>query len=147
MNNTFEPGKTKARVLIVDNNPDFARRAHLLLQRTGRYVVWEETDPRRVLETARAFQPDLVLLDLIMPELDGAEVAAQLETDWTLHRVPIVFLTALITPEEARHVRRVEGHRLVAKPVNTSELIRVVEENLPSSTEARVPNECFSFSR
>ena len=104
----------------------------------------EETDPRRVLEMARAFQPDLVLPDLIMPELDGAEVAAQLEADWTLPRVPIVFLTALITLEEARHVRRIEGHRLVAKPVSTSELIRVVGKNFLSSAEAQLPNECFS---
>jgi len=45
--------------------------------------------------------------------------------------VPIVFVTALITPEEARDGRRIEGHRVVAKPTNSSELINVVEENLP----------------
>jgi two-component system, OmpR family, response regulator len=132
MSGIFKPGNTKPRVLIVDNNPEFTFRAHLFLQHTGRYLVWEENDPLSVLETARAFQPDLILLDLIMPELDGAEVAAQLGADWTLRRVPIVFLTALITPEEARHVRRIDGHRLVAKPVSSPDLVRIIEESLPS---------------
>ncbi len=113
MSGIFKPGNTKPRVLIVDNNPEFTFRAHLFLQHTGRY-------------------PDLILLDLIMPELDGAEVAAQLGADWTLRRVPIVFLTALITPEEARHVRRIDGHRLVAKPVSSPDLVRIIEESLPS---------------
>lgn len=63
-----------------------------------------------------------------MPEADGTEVAAQLEADWMLHGVPIVFVTALITPEEARDARRIEGHRVVPKPINSSELIKVVEE-------------------
>jgi CheY-like chemotaxis protein len=51
------------------------------------------------------FHPDLILLDLIMPEADGTEVAAQIESDWILHSVPIVFVTALITREEARDGR------------------------------------------
>jgi DNA-binding response OmpR family regulator len=93
--------------------------------------VCEESDARRALETARSFRPDLILLDLIMPEADGIEIAAELNADWMLHCVPIVFVTALITREEARDVRRIEGHRVLAKPMSTSELIKVVEENLP----------------
>jgi DNA-binding response OmpR family regulator len=77
------------------------------------------------------FHPDLILLDLIMPEADGTEVAAQIESDWMLHSVPIVFVTALITREEARDGRRIEGHRIIPKPGHASELIKVVEENLP----------------
>ena len=93
-------------------------------------------DPRRALETGRSFKPDLVLVDLIVPQEDGIEVAAQLETDWALHRVPIVFVTTLITPEEARDGRRINGHRMSAKPHTAAELLRVVEENLPCCAEA-----------
>ena len=132
MSTTFEPTNSESRVLIIDNNRQFTRSARLLLQYTRQYVVCEENDARRALETARSFKPDLILLDLIMPEANGVEIAAELNSDWMLHCVPIVFVTGLITREEARDVRRIEGHRVVAKPMTSSELIKAVEENLPS---------------
>jgi CheY-like chemotaxis protein len=88
-------------------------------------------DPRRALETARSFKPDLVVVDLIMSQADGLEVATQLEADWALHEVPIVFVTGLITPKEARDGRRINGHPVVPKPTRGFDLIKVVEENLP----------------
>jgi DNA-binding response OmpR family regulator len=127
----------KPRILIVNNNGEFTHRVSLLFQETHQYVVCEENDAGRVLETARSFKPDLILLDLIMPEADGTDIAAQLASDWTLHGVPIVFVTALITTEEARDARRIDGHRIVPKPTNSSELIKVVEENLPRRCDNR----------
>jgi CheY-like chemotaxis protein len=131
MNTTFEPSNSSPRILIIDNNSEFTHRASEFLQNTHRYVVCEENDPRRALETARSFQPDL-----IMPEADGTEVAAEITSDWMLHSVPIVFVTSLITPEEARDARRIDGHRISAKPHTAAELLRVVEENLPCCAEA-----------
>jgi two-component system, OmpR family, response regulator len=131
MNEQFvnEPNE-KPRILIVDNSSRFARSARLLLDRSGKYVACTVIDPRRALETARSFKPDLVLVDLIMPQEDGPEVAAQIGADWALHGVPIIFLTSLITAEEAKDGRRVYGHRILPKPTSNSELIKVVEENL-----------------
>jgi two-component system, OmpR family, response regulator len=126
----------KPRILIVDNNSQFARGARLILDQSGNYVACTVIDPRRALETARSFKPDLVLVDLIMPEVDGPEVAAQFEPDWALHGVPIVFLTSLITAEEAKDGRRVYGHRILPKPTSGSELIRLVGQNLPCCAEA-----------
>jgi two-component system OmpR family response regulator len=126
----------KPRILIVDNNSRFARSARLLLDQSGKYVACTVIDPRRALETARSFKPDLMLVDLIMPQEDGIEVEAQLEADWALHGVPIVFITRLITPEEARDGRRINGHRVVPKPTRGFDLIRVVEENLPCCSGA-----------
>ena len=131
MNTTAKSSTSNSRVLIVDNNPEFTRRASLLLQHTHHYIVCEENDPHRALETARSFKPDLVIVDLVMPQVDGLEVAIQLEADWALHAVPIVFVTTLITPEEALDGRRINGHRVVPKPTHGFDLIRVVEENLP----------------
>src|SRR6266404_1134917 len=130
MNTTFEATNSKSRVLIVDDNSRFARSAQLFLEQTGNYFACALNDPRQALETARSFKPDLVLVDLIMPQADGLEVATQLEADWAL-QVPIVFVTALITPEEARNGRRINGHRVVSKPIRGFDLIRVVEENSP----------------
>ena len=136
MNTTFESTNSKSRVLIVDNNSQFTRSARLRLDQSGKYVACTVVDPRRALETARSFKPDLVLVNLIMPQADGPEVAAQFEADWALHGVPIVFLTSLITAEEAKDGRRVYGHRILPKPTRSSALFELVEQNLPCCAEA-----------
>jgi two-component system OmpR family response regulator len=128
--------RNKPRILIVDDNPRFSQSARLVLQHSGQYVVCEENDAASALETARSFKPDLILLDLVMPHLDGAEVAAQIESDWALHGVPIVFVTGLVTPAEARNGQRIDGHRVVSKPVSSSDLPGVVEESLPCRAAA-----------
>ena len=126
----------KPRILIVDNNLRFARTARLILDRSEKYVACSVIDPRRALESARNFKPDLVLVDLVMPQEDGPEVAAQFEADWALHGVPIVFLTSLITAEEAKDGRRVYGRRILPKPTSSCALFELVEQNLPCCTEA-----------
>jgi two-component system, OmpR family, response regulator len=137
MNEQFVNGANgKPRILIVDNNSQFAHGARLLLDQSGKYVACSVIDPRRALETARSFKPDLVLVDPIMPQADGLEVATQFEADWALHGVPIVFLTSLITAEEAKDGRRVYGHRLLPKPTSDLDLIRIVAQNLPCCAEA-----------
>jgi two-component system, OmpR family, response regulator len=126
----------KPRILIVDDNPRFSHSARLILQESGQYVVCEENDAASAIETARSFRPDLILLDLVMPQLDGAEVAAQVESDWALHGVPIVFVTGLVTRDEARNGQRIDGHRVVSKPVSSFDLLGAVEESLPCRAAA-----------
>jgi CheY-like chemotaxis protein len=126
----------KPRILIVDDNPRFSHSARLILQESGQYVVCEENDAASAVETARSFRPDLILLDLVMPQLDGAEVAAQVESDWALHGVPIVFVTGLVTRDEARNAQRIDGHRVVSKPVSSFDLLGAVEESLPCRAAA-----------
>jgi len=126
----------KPRILIVDDNPRFSHSTRLILQESGQYVVCEENDAASAVETARSFRPDLILLDLVMPQLDGAEVAAQVESDWALHGVPIVFVTGLVTRDEARNGQRIDGHRVVSKPVSSFDLLGAVEESLPCRAAA-----------
>ena len=126
----------KPRILIVDDNPRFSHSARLILQESGQYVVCEENDAASAIETARSFRPDLILLDLVMPQVDGAEVAAQVESDWALHGVPIVFVTGLVTRDEARNGQRIDGHRVVSKPVSSFDLLGAVEESLPCRAAA-----------
>ena len=90
----FEEAKEKSRILIIDNNRDFAHSAKLALEGTGRYFVYEENDGSKAHQTAQGLKPDLILLDIAMPETDGGEVTARIESDPALHRTPIVFLTA-----------------------------------------------------
>ncbi len=127
----FDEAKEKPRILMVDNSRDFTHSAKLALERTGRYSVWEENEPARAHQTAQHVKPDLILLDIVMPEIDGGEVAARIESDPTLHRTPIVFLTALVTKAEARSGLQIQGHQFLAKPINIPELIAGIERNLP----------------
>jgi CheY-like chemotaxis protein len=127
----FEEAKEKPRILIIDNSRDFTYSAKLALERTGRYSVWEENEPARAHQTAQHVKPDLILLDIVMPETDGGEVAARIESDPTLDQTPIVFLTALVTKAEARSGLQIQGHPFLAKPINIPELVAGIERNLP----------------
>jgi CheY-like chemotaxis protein len=119
------------RVLIVDNDRDSTHLVKVLLEKTGRYLVFEENDGAKAHLSARNFRPDLILLDVVMPERDGGEIAAQLRTDPELHNTPIIFLTALVTRGEAKTDLRIDGHPFLAKPINIQEVIEAIERVLP----------------
>ncbi|MEY2554997.1 MAG: hypothetical protein QOF93_141 [Verrucomicrobiota bacterium] len=127
-----EPIKEKACILIIDNDRDFTHSAKVALEKTGRYFVAEENDANKAHQTAQGLQPDLILLDIVMPETDGGEVAGRIQSDPALHRVPIVFLTALVTKDEGRSGLKIQGHPFLAKPISLPELIQGIEENLPA---------------
>ncbi|HWX17959.1 MAG TPA: response regulator [Chthoniobacterales bacterium] len=124
--------KDKPRILIIDNNRDFTLSAKLGLERTGRYSVSEENEPARAHQTAQRVKPDLILLDIAMPETDGGEVAARIESDPTLRGTPVVFLTALVTKAEARSGLEIQGHPFLAKPISIPDLVAGIERNLPA---------------
>jgi two-component system, OmpR family, response regulator len=126
--------ENRPRILIVDNNHDFSHSAKLVLEKTGRYLVSEENDATKAHQTAQNLKPDLILLDIVMPETDGGEVAARIQSDPLLHRTPIVFLTALVTNDETRPGLRIQGYPFFAKPISFSALTAAIEENLPVST-------------
>jgi CheY-like chemotaxis protein len=122
--------KEKRRILIVDNDRDSTHLVKILLERTGRYLVLEENDAMNAHQSARNFRPDVILLDIVMPETDGGEVAAQIQADPDLQRTPIIFLTALVTKAEQKTGLRIRGHRFLAKPINIPELINAIKGNL-----------------
>src|SRR5438128_11308078 len=127
-----EEAKEKPRILIIDNNRDLTDSVKLGLERTGRYSVWEENEPARAHQTAQRVKPDLILLDIALPETDGGEVAARIESDPTLHRIRVVFLTALVTKAEARSRLEIQGHPFLAKPISIPELVAGIERYLPA---------------
>jgi CheY-like chemotaxis protein len=134
--NKLSPGgimiKEKVTILVIDNSRDFTQAVKGALEKTGRYLVAEENDSRKAHQTALSFKPDLILLDIAMPETDGGEVAAWIQSDPALHRIPIVFLTALVTTAEGRAGLRIQGHSFLAKPITFPELVKGIEENLPA---------------
>jgi CheY-like chemotaxis protein len=127
-----EAANEKSRILIIDNNRDFTYSVKVALERSGRYIVWEENEPAKAHQTAQRVKPDLILLDIAMPGMDGGDVAARIESDPALHRTPIVFLTALVTKAEAESSLQIQGHPFLPKPINIPELIAGIERNLPA---------------
>jgi two-component system, OmpR family, alkaline phosphatase synthesis response regulator PhoP len=125
--------KEERRILIVDDQWDSTHLVKILLEKIGRYCVLEENDAAKAHKSARDFRPDLILLDIMMPHKDGRDVAAQMEADPAMQRTPIIFLTALVTKAEAKAGFHIQGHPVLAKPVNISELIERIEENLPAA--------------
>ena len=119
------------RILVVDDEPSITRLLKLNLEQTGRYLVAEENVAPQTLATAEAFRPDLILLDVMMPGVDGGELASQLQASPRLKRVPIVFLTAAVKKEEvASHGGLIGGLQFLAKPVDLAEVITCLERHL-----------------
>ena len=78
----------KKRILIIDDEASFTRMVKLNLEKTGAFEVREENLALEAVATARAFKPDLILLDVIMPTMDGGDVAAQIQKDRVLRDTP-----------------------------------------------------------
>ena len=118
----------KKRILLVDDEVTFTELLKLNLDQTGAYEVRAENKGSAVVAAARAFKPHLILMDIVMPDLDGGQVAAQLQADPRLQETPIVFLTAVVTKREARkHQGVIVGFPLIAKPVSTDEIVACIE--------------------
>ena len=122
----------KRRILIVDDDRDSTHLIKILLEKISHYLVLEENDAAKAHESARDFRPDLILLDIMMPQIDGGDIAAQIDADPGLQRTPIIFLTALVTKTEAKAGLHIQGHPVLAKPIDIPELINRIEENLPA---------------
>jgi two-component system, OmpR family, response regulator len=125
-------GESARRILIVDNDRNTTHLLKVLLEKTGRYLVFEENDSTKAHQSARNFRPDLIFLDVVMPDRDGSEIAAQMQVDPELHGIPIIFLTALVTKAEADKGLFIDGHPFLAKPINIQELVSSIEGHLPA---------------
>ena len=121
----------KKRILVVDDEPALTRMVKLNLERTGNYEVRTENQGSQAIQAAREFQPDLIFLDVMMPDMGGDEVAAQLNEDPELMRIKIIFMTAIITKDETDATGSIiGGNEFLAKPVKTDELIATIERVL-----------------
>ncbi|MBA3881187.1 MAG: response regulator [Chthoniobacterales bacterium] len=126
--NSFSSALTaKPRVLIVDDEAELPK---LVKVAVSRYDICNETDSRRALATARHFQPDLILLDVMMPHLDGGDVAAQIRSDPHLKFVPIVFFTGLVTAGETTKHPFFGGYPFIAKPQTPQKLAEQIDRHL-----------------
>jgi len=127
------------KVLLVDDESQLTDLLRLNLERTGRFSVRAENISRRALQTAREFGPDVILLDIIMPGLDGGDLAGKFQADPDLAAVPIILVSALVSADDAEgdSIAISGGHVVVPKPVRISHLIRSIEYVLEQRRAAR----------
>jgi CheY-like chemotaxis protein len=120
----------KKRILIVDDEKSLTNLLKLNLEETGQYDVRIENWAEDALAAARAFKPDLVLLDIIMPRMPGGNVAAQIDADPQLKDTPIVFLTAAVRKHQVEENEGIiSGRPCLAKPATVDEVIAMIEKH------------------
>jgi CheY-like chemotaxis protein len=123
----------RRKILIVDDDQLLGHEVKLTLEETGQYEVRCEERSSRALESATFWEPDLIILDLLMPGMTGAEVVEQLKSHLPTKHIPVVFFTALASKEEVdAHAGFIGGHPFLAKPSRVEEIVNCIEETLKS---------------
>jgi len=117
------------RILVVDDEVALTRMVQMNLERAGDYEVMTVNQGSEVLNAAREFRPDMIFLDVMMPDKSGDEVAEELREDPALSKVPFAFMTAIVTKDETDAMgTNIGGNEFLAKPVKTEELVAMIEK-------------------
>jgi CheY-like chemotaxis protein len=106
----------KKRILVVDDEDDIREVATLSLEAVGGHQVLTATSGREGLAVAAAQVPDAILLDVMMPDLDGPSTLALLREQETTREIPVVFLTAKVQAADRRRLESLGAAAVLAKP-------------------------------
>ena len=121
-------GKT---ILIVEDEPRNLKLFRDLLQRFG-FVTVEATDGEQCVELARTRKPDLILMDIMMPKMDGLEATRLLKADAETKHIPIIALTSYAMKGDRERTLAAGCDEYIAKPVDIQELLEAVERFAPA---------------
>ena len=117
-------------ILIVDDEPDVLKLLGERLTKAG-YHVLRASNGKDAIETASKQSPDLVILDIAMPGMDGSEVATVLRSGETTKDIPILFLTCLFTKQEEKACGHLLGQNFfIAKPYDVQELLSEIDKRV-----------------
>ncbi len=122
----------KRRILVIEDEPEMRRNIAALL-RYHAYETLEAENGRKGLEVARREKPDLILCDVMMPELDGYGVLQALQQDSGLALIPFVFLTAKGDKDDWRSGMNLGADDYLTKPVANKDLVKAIEARLRRS--------------
>jgi CheY-like chemotaxis protein len=122
----------KKRILLIDDEKDLCFFLKTNLENTGEFDVLVSNRGNKGIELAQGEKPDLILLDILMPEMSGDEVAEILLENPVTAKIPIIFLTAMVTKEEIGDVmlKKRGGRNFIAKPVTTKEVVAAIKKVL-----------------
>ncbi len=118
------------RVLVVDDEADILNLVKMLLKSHG-YMVAVAGDGKEALKQVKIFRPQVILLDIMMPEMDGGDVVRELKKDPMTSQIPIVFLTAILKEGEGKKGAGVKigdtYYPGIAKPFENKEILEAIE--------------------
>ena len=120
---------SKKKILLIDDESGFTRLLRLTLPA---YEIREVNNPLLAVQVAKEFKPDIIFLDVIMPEADGGTIAAQIKEEASLRNVPIIFLTAIVSKDEAQTRQQIGGCEFLAKPVSRDQVDECIRKHLGS---------------
>lgn len=115
----------QARVLVIDDEPEITDIVETFLSESG-YTVGVENGANKAIEAARTFQPDLILLDIMMPDLDGYSICNQIKSDPKLAHIPVIFLTGKDRNDDMGRSFKVGGDMFIKKPFSCERLLEIV---------------------
>jgi two-component system cell cycle response regulator DivK len=118
-----------ATILVVDDNPANMTLAVFLLESAG-HLVLSATDAEAGLTLARDNQPDLILLDIQLPGMDGLEAAALLKRDDRTRAIPVIALTALVMKGDEERIRAAGCDGYIAKPISYKKFLATIAAQL-----------------
>ncbi len=110
-------------ILLVDDDPDVYKVTNLVLARAGYEVAWAKDGVEAVSALASADLPDLVLLDIMMPRMDGHELLLTIRQDPRLRHLPVLMLTALREAEDMQRAREMGALGYIVKPFRAGDLL------------------------
>ncbi|MHB8080477.1 MAG: response regulator transcription factor [Candidatus Krumholzibacteriia bacterium] len=117
------------KILVVDDQENIARIVRMMLENKGYATIWAG-DGAEALRLAKAEEPDLILLDVMLPKIDGFKVCRLLKFDKKYSHIPIVLLTAKSSPGDKQTGREVGADYYLEKPFQPVQLIQVIEQLL-----------------
>jgi two-component system alkaline phosphatase synthesis response regulator PhoP len=124
---------SRGRVLVVDDEPDLVRVLEFGLRASG-YTVESASDGQEGLKKAREIKPDVILLDLMLPKLDGYKVCRLLKFDDRFKHIPIIILSARTQEGDQTLALEMGANRFVTKPYDFAEILGYIETLLKSPT-------------
>lgn len=107
---------TLQRLMYVEDEADIRTVAKLALEAIGGFTVMTCASGEEALEKVEAFAPDIILLDVMMPGMDGPSLLRELRARPTLTKTPVAFMTAKVQPAEIEHFKSLGARDVIAKP-------------------------------
>ncbi len=132
----------RPRILIIDDEKDFSSLLKENLEEVGDYTVLECNISRDALKTIREFNPNLCLIDVVMPGMDGGDVVAQIKDDPSLKNLPILMLTALVeeNPDTPEGETITGGLPFLSKTSALPQLLACIERHLSEASDGPAPS-------
>ena len=119
------------KIMVVDDEKSLCVMLKRTLESTGRFSVLTESVSTNALAQAKEFQPDLIILDISMPEMDGSDVEEALKKEETTKTIPIIFLSAMASSlDPSGEGVTVDNRFLISKPVGADKLVEIVDKKL-----------------